>query len=326
MAFDPKLFQKTKHYEPYVTNEAYIKSINDDSVSLIFDNEQTYSMSLSSIMKLIIKNKVSIINNSFVFPFILDSYGNPKPKHVYDSWLKETYNNTSISIDFNDLVIGNVYMLDDKKSYFIYLGLKYIISYRRSKAGEIIVSKVQKKHVAFEVYKHNDYKVDSIYENNVFYLNNKVKVIKDLKITKKDIVDTINSVFIIKKNILYYEDIKPISENYSLSFQEMTIEEILDITKTTVFSFDCFHKLRSGYFMSNNIFITDNFKNDREFSRQFSHTFVYDSEFNFKEEIYTSGRNYMDTGHLLVNTERCVKNDNFRLTPDNYYKVVINFN
>lgn len=325
MKFNPNLFKKKTGYKPYVSNFTEIIQVDKKSNDLLlkFDDNSVYCVYSSDFMHFVFKNKVLITSNTFNFPIVLDSYGFIHTEESYNKWLAAVAEVNSIALSMETLTPGTVYTLDNGDA-FLFIGKKYGISYKISKSGKIDISKVQERYIGYTVYKHNNYEFDikSFYAKNVLFLSPKRKVVSSNKILDNVNLNTMLTLIRESLNFVYLEDTKPSFKDFHLEFKEISIEDILHLRDMGIHTINCFHMLPKGYFINHSVFITDNFENDREFSRHINRGFIYDSELNFKQELYFNGYTSIDSTSYVYGLSRC-DNDNYRLAPDNYYKFVL---
>lgn len=325
MSFNPKLFAKKSDYQPHVSYSSEIRPLSylKDTVEIHLDNESSLYIPSFKILNFLLTNNVSLQNNIFSFPIVFDYEGNPQTERTYDEWVSHSEGQDSFKLE--DLEPGSVYLFDDERTSFVYLGCKYVISYRIIDiSGEIKLSKVQKKYFGYTLYSdEKEIKNSSFYDGRIISLTSKHKIIKELDSVEFDFVSLLNFVKI-STNSVYFEDVKPSFKNFELEFKEFSEEEIFSF-KTESFKFiDVWHKLQSGYFLKHHFFLHDDYvfgsDNDEFFKiskgNLYSENFVYQGEFYLNS--YSSSSDPRISGLLYYSN-----NTNFRLAPKNFFRPVL---
>ena len=325
MGFNPKQFEKTKGYEPKVINYFNIQKIDedDDYITIKSDENDSYFIRTNVFINFFLKNKVDLSFDEINFQFVIDVDDTPRTIKEYNSWNDKTVKNNMNGFEKEELIPGTYYQMDDKTE-FLFLGTKYIVSWKINSKGEFQITKPVKKYLALMTY---DVKDPHIYNKNLMDLNTaknkKRKILKDLTGKRID-PDFLLNKFYYELNWIYMEDHKPYFKSLELSDLDMKgynpkeLKALSDKNDTSFF--DLFHESKD-YYMSHNVYISDDFLTDRSYSRQLSRSFIFDIDLKGRESQYFNSHSGRGLGAEL--TEYCSSNNNFRIVPDNYYMLEI---
>ena len=325
MSHDPKQFEKTKHYTPEISNFFDILSLenDEDHIYLRSIDQQIFSIKTNLLINFLFKNNMALEKNTINYEFIIDVNNIPRTIHEYNEWGNKVKKDTLNKYEKEDLIIGKYYKLDDKDE-FLYLGDRYIVSWKINKNGKLEVTKPSRKYLGQIVY---DVKDPHIYEGNLIDLNSakykKRTIIKEIS-GKKINTENILSLFSYQRNWLYFKKEKPSFKVLALEdidMKEVSPKELKDISDKYDYSFFNIFHYTEGYYLSNRVYITDDFVSDRDYSRQFSRSSAFDIELDGKGMDYFNS--YSGSGLVASITSRCSENENFRMAPDNYYFLTI---
>ena len=318
--FDPKQFEKTKSYNPEIS-EFKIISIRDDEDTIFIqsNDSKTFSINTNTLLNFLFKNKFDFDLTSISNQFIIDVYNIPRTIDEYIEWEDQKEINTSNEYKKEDLIPGNYYILDDNTK-ILYLGLRYLVSWKINKDGKLLITKPSKKFLSLEVY---DVKDPFIYSSNILDINSgkykKRTILKEVSGKTEDIDFLLNK-FSYELHWLYFKEDKPSFkslEKKDLDMVEISPENLIKVSEEyDVKSFDLFH-FSDNYYLSHNIFITSDFQNNRDYSRQINRSSIFDIELNDIEYNYMNSYSGEALGSEL--TEKCYINNNYRMAPDNYY-------
>lgn len=317
--FNKKLFKNISLHKSW--------EIDDVSESFVyFTNKQ--NTSIYEFMKMVLKNKISIIDNKFNYEFAIGTDSQIYTVNQYNSWVKQSEKNESNQIDYNELKVGYVYQYEDLNTFFIYLGKKYYVSWKfNKKTKKIELSKVQHKHLAYEVYKHNNFNDDSYYGKKCFNLKNKVVSEVQKYAGKLELTKILNHLKY-SRNYVYLEDVKPENE-LTVVMKKINDSDLIQISESSNCNFvDMF--LKSGeYFILKNVAVyKEAIDSNSDFYRQISKSdfdeviFFQNAEFDL--ELYNETEKYYTYDCKLARlTENC-SNDYFRIAPKDYYMITAN--
>lgn len=304
----------------------------NDSVLLTDENKNTHNIYMKYFLEFLLKNKLSLINNSFEFQMVISINQEFCTVKEFNQWNDTLKTNEKIKLDYNNLKVGYVYQADSLDDFYIYLGKKWIIKWvYNKKTQKIELSKPKQEHLIYETYKHNKFNIDQLYSKNLSYLKNK-KLIKEISLynNSKHNLETLIQYLIEDGNILYFDDIKPNNE-YELVLEKVDIDYLYDLkTKYKISSKDIFNESKQCYILNSYFIFDEKNKESFEYSRRISKSKYNDVIFdkpisNEMKKINDISNSYYDYNNLLCRLTTKCENDYFRLAPDNYYILKLNF-
>ncbi len=309
-----------------------ITSIFNDTISLVDNHNIEYFVYSSHFLSFLLKYKICVKDNAFVFTMAIDNKNMLSTEHEYNDWLDIIEKDKEANIKYDDLKVGFVYQLDTKDDYFIYLGKKWVIKWQYdSKKHKIILTKPKQKHICVTTYKTNIFNLGQLYKNISFNLN-KQKVIKEIgeynknKFTIEQFIENLK----ITDDCLYFHEDKP-KNNLDLCFKEVDLKYLIELERISKANFmNLFHK-SSNFYIKNRYSIYEKATNDSDdsFHRRISiseHNDVifYEPFENELKGFIENKKSYDYDIKLKDLTKPCEDNDHFRIAPKNYYILTLN--
>lgn len=220
-------------------------------------NSEQYPV--SGLFNFILKNKISIINNSFTHGLAIDNDNKIQDLSTYEKWIFKTEKNKKNKFSKDELIEGSTYK--SAEGYImVYLGYRYIQKWK--KGSKISITKEKKVHFAFRLIDGNDFPTQGVKSCNVIQLNSKIELVEKIETTnKKYPINDILDFYRYSNDYIYF------SKNKGSNSSEF---EMIEITPGDSFfkrldelglSFlNVFYKSESGYILHSTLIkkLTDN--------------------------------------------------------------------